>query len=145
MARRLYETQEDRNSEQSIAEELSRKWMVKLEKLPIEQRLDYAMIRKGRVEGLCEIKQRKFAWGEFPTVMISASKVKYASEIYKAFDTKTMFVVSDRNGEIRFTPIHDLQYSLEYGGRTLTPRDNQDSELIIQISVYDFTKLEKHK
>jgi len=145
MARRLYETVDDLMSEKKVADKLAVKWGVDMKKLPNHQRMDYAMQRRDKVVGLCEIKCRTFQWGDYPTVILSASKVKYAAEIYSQFHIKTMFAVCDREGVIKYTPIHELKYSLEYGGRTSTPRDDQDSELVVAISVYDFSKLEGEK
>jgi len=133
MTRALFETVHDRKNEQEVADVMAKHWQVTMKKLPMSQRLDYAMMQGGTVVALCEIKCRKFKWGEFPDVMLSASKVKFANEMFKAFAVKTLFIVSDRENVIKFTPIHEATFSITFGGRTASPRDNQDSELIVNI------------
>jgi len=145
MSRKVFETQDDLDNERQIADLVAKKWSVDMKKLPMSQRLDFAMLRKGKVAALCEIKQRSFTWNDYPDVILSASKVKYAKEMYETFAVKSFFVVSDRQNDIRYASIHDVNYELQFGGRTSTPRDNQDSELIIGISIYDFQRLEVTK
>ncbi len=146
MARQMFETKDDLTNEWKIAEIVGKKWCVEMQKLPRHQRIDYAMSRNGRVAALCEIKCRTFAWGDYPDVILSLSKIKHAMEMYKAFKLKTFFVVSDKNNNIKYTPIHEIDnYPITYGGRTFSPRDNEDSELIVNISIYDFDNLENRK
>ena len=133
MAREIFETAHDRNNEQEVASVMEKHWLITLRKLPMSQRLDYAMMKGGAVVALCEVKCRTFKWGEFPDVMLSASKVKFASEMFQAFALKTLFVVSDRENVIKFTPIHEAAFPVTFGGRTASPRDDQDSELIVNI------------
>ena len=141
MSRKVFETQDDRKNESDIADLVADKWRVEMQKLPMSQRLDFAMLRKGKVAALCEIKKRSFTWNDYPDVILSASKVKYAKEMYEIYGVKSFFVVSDRQNDIRYASIHDVNYELQFGGRTKTPRDNQDSELIVGISIYDFERL----
>ena len=95
----------------------------------------------GSVGALCEIKVRNFVWGDYPDVMLSASKVKYAKEVWSAFSLKTIFVVMDNTGEIRYLPMETMDYPLAYGGRTASPRDDQDSELVLHVPNEDFVTL----
>tara|TARA_R100000742_G_C4278876_1_gene102336 strand:- start:1936 stop:2361 length:426 start_codon:yes stop_codon:yes gene_type:complete len=141
MARKLYETEEHLKAEKYVAEYISRKWSVEMVKLPISQKIDYAMMRRDKVTALLEIKCRKFVWGEWPDIMLSLSKIKYAQEIYNLFEIKTFFAVCDVRKTIKYTPLYDLKYNVGFGGRKSDPRDNQDSELIMDISVYDFTEI----
>tara|TARA_R100000152_G_C6774783_1_gene202770 strand:- start:1893 stop:2354 length:462 start_codon:yes stop_codon:yes gene_type:complete len=144
MARKIFETETDRRNENQIANILANHFNVRMEKLPMSQRLDYAMQAKTgskRILALCEIKCRSFKWGDFPDVMLSASKIKYAHEMFRVFNLKTLFVVCDRSNEIRMIAIHNTGYDLTFGGRTTNARDNQDSELIVNIPNEDFEVL----
>jgi len=117
-----------------VAAVVLKKWRVGMRKLPDHQRIDYAMVRdSGEVAALCEIKCRKFIWGDFPDVVLSASKVLYSRQIWREFELQTMFVVRDRSGDIRYAPIHVNHSPIKYGGRTVSPRDSQDSEMVVHI------------
>lgn len=140
--RSKFETSKDRWLEEIVAFALSDCWQVEMKKLPVHQRMDFAMVRPdGSVGALCEIKVRKFKWGDFPDVILSASKVKYAKEMSVAFGLKTIFVVMDKTGEVRYIPMETMDYPLAYGGRTSSPRDDQDSELILHVPNEDFVRL----
>jgi len=135
MARQLYETENDKARERGIANVVEKRWGLELKKLPISQRLDYACLRRGVVVGLIEIKYRKFTWGDYPDVMLSASKIKFASEMFNAFGIRSSFVVCDQTHVVKQTPIveSNCSFKLAFGGRTLDARDDQDSELIVNI------------
>tara|TARA_R100000808_G_C2151343_1_gene160334 strand:- start:513 stop:983 length:471 start_codon:yes stop_codon:yes gene_type:complete len=140
--RSKFETSSDRWLEEIVAFALSDRWSVEMKKLPIHQRMDFAMVKPdGSIGALCEIKVRKFKWGDFPDVILSASKVKYAKEMWSAFALRTILVVMDKTGEIRYLPMETMEYPLAYGGRTKSPRDEQDSELIVHVPNSDFVTL----
>ena len=140
--RSKFETTKDSWLEEMVSIALSDRWSVEMKKLPISQRMDYAMVKPdGSIGALCEIKVRKFKWGDFPDLILSASKVKYAKEIWESFATRTILVVMDKTGELRYLPMETMDYPLAYGGRTKSPRDNQDSELIVHIPNEDFVTL----
>lgn len=140
--RSKFETSTDRWLEEVVAFALSDCWQVEMKKLPVHQRMDFAMVKKdGSIGALCEIKVRKFTWGDFPDVILSASKVKYAKEMAESFAIKTIFVVMDKTGDIRYVPMETMNYPLSYGGRTKSPRDGQDSELIVHVPNEDFVML----
>jgi len=140
--RSKFETSKDRWLEEIVALALSDAWTVEMKKLPMHQRMDFAMVRPDNSIGaLCEIKVRNFTWGDYPDVMLSASKVKYAKEMMAAFSLKTIFVVMDKTGDIRYLPMDNMEYPLAYGGRTATPRDDQDSELVLHVPNDDFVQL----
>ena len=142
MNRPRYETEKDLEREQGIAYALCKTWGVELHKLPVHQHLDYAATRDGdTVKGLIEIKWRSFVWGDYPDVMLSASKVLKAREFWEAFVVPTAFVVSDRTGDIRYCDLYNDKRTLYIGGRTLKTRDSDDIEAIVRIPNADFKPL----
>ena len=140
MTRPQDETSTDRVNETRIADTLEQVWQVRLHKLPHHQHIDCAVVgRDGHVKGLVEIKARTFAWGDYPDVMLSASKVAKAKELFECFNLNTAFVVADRTFDIRFVLIGTGDFVCNFGGRTRNPRDRDDSELIVNIPLDQFT------
>ncbi len=79
MTRPMYESAADRSNEQHVIERLAAAWGGEYHKLPISYRMDYAVVRNGEIASFVEIKARHMRWGQYPTVMISMSKVLTAA------------------------------------------------------------------
>ena len=146
MSRPVYESSTDRENEAHIASRLIESWGGHLQKLPHHQHIDYAHTSDdGRVLGLVEVKARRFVWGQYPDVMLSASKIRVAWEWFQSLGLATAFVVADRTFDIRFVMIAQDQFPVSFGGRTAATRDSQDVELIASIPIELFTPIGQPK
>lgn len=142
MGRPRYETKKDLERERYIADTLRAAWSVEMCKLPDHQHIDFALVdASGKITCLVEVKWRSFEWGQYPDVMLSASKVLKAREFFEVFAVPALFVVCDRNNDIRYCRIESRTDTLWWGGRTAKPRDSQDAEAIIRIPVGEFKRL----
>ena len=139
--RSRFETEQDIANEKSIAERLMQKWQCQICKIPDHARFDSVMVEQEtrKIIAYIEIKQRKFRWGQYPDVMLSASKFVAGNEYHQAFKVPVLFVVADKIGEIRVCKLHELRiFDLKMGGRTKKKRDAQDEEPVVHIANSDF-------
>jgi len=142
--RRQYETSGDLKNENEARDEIERCWDLRVHKLPISYKLDWVICRDNSIVGWGEFKKRNISINQYPTVILSAMKVKemilYASVVGKA-----MFFVRFQEG-LYFAEI-DSEDSRKgtWGGRTWQRRDDQDEEPVILIPVSKFQKVEVPK
>ena len=130
MTRPMYESSGDRNNEQQVVKRLAAAGGGEYQKLPISYRMDYAVVRDGEIAGFVEIKARHMRWGQYPTVMISMSKVLTAANYADALGLPTLFVVATNDGRLHYARLGDihLHAKLVHGGRTVQTRDGGDIE-----------------
>ena len=130
MTRPMYESSGDRNNEQQVVKRLAAAWGGEYQKLPISYRMDYAVVRDEEIAGFVEIKARHMRWGQYPTVMISMSKVLTAANYADALGLPTLFVVATNDGRLHYTRLGDIHRhaKLVHGGRTVQTRDGGDIE-----------------
>lgn len=147
MGRPIYESETDIRNQEHVKRELERAWKYYLQPLSHHQILDYAARKPdtNEIHAFVEVKCRSFAWGDYPDVMLSASKFEKTQELYRTFKVRTMLVVADRNRDIRYLNIQKLNDTisipLEYGGRTRNTRDSGDIEMIVRFPIPYFTPL----
>ena len=142
--RQMYESSSDRSNEQSVAARLAAAWGGTYEKLPISYRMDYAVVKGGEIAAFVEVKSRHMTWGQYPTVMISMSKVLTAANYYNTLGLHTMFVVSTTDGRLHYTRLSDihLHAKLVHGGRTVQTRDGGDVEPCYMIPNAQFSEIQ---
>ena len=68
-------------------------WGCKLEKLPIDYRLDYAVIREGEIVAWIELKNRKLYSDQYQDSMINLNKWMKAKEFRGISDIPTLLAV----------------------------------------------------
>jgi len=117
--RPYYENQRDLTNENLVATALKEKGM-DLVKMPVSYRLDFAMLRKGRVFGFAEVKTRNNRHDKYPTLMISLGKVMAARQLSEVTGTRSILLVKFLDG--LYWCDFASPFDLEIGGRT----DRQD-------------------
>ncbi len=150
MIRKQYESERDRQNEESICQMLCDEWGLVRYKLNPHWVIDYAIAKKDepkRITGLIEIRQRSFAWGDFPDVFCSASKIEAANKIRICWNLPVLFAVRDTNRDVRFCDLTALGIQpLHFDGRSIkNMRDEWDQDLIAKIPINQFTKFMKGK
>jgi len=95
--RPYYENQRDLSNEHLVATILKEKG-IDLVKMPISYRLDFAMLRKGKVRGFAEVKTRNNRHDKYPTLMISLGKVMAARQLAEVSETRSVLLVQYLDG-----------------------------------------------
>lgn len=134
------ETKDDLLSEDIIVNETSHSWDVSFCKLPIQYKLDYALLRKDEVVAFAEIKKRNNTISKYSTYMISLGKILAGRQLTSVTGKKCFLVVG-------FTDITafvnmDVDFTTKMGGR-FDRNDWQDYEPTCHIDIHKFKKLNK--
>ena len=140
MSRPQYETPRDRENEVRAIPAIEGAFRGVARKLPENHFADFVILdRKSRVISYVEYKKRNFVGGDYPTGMLSVTKF---SKLVATRDirVRSFFVVEDSAGDIRAINLHraDLDFRVEYGGRTVNTRDRRDVEPVAHISTEQF-------
>lgn len=140
MTRPKYETQSDRDNENRAVPLIEQSFHGTARKLPDNHFADFVVTdAASRVLAYVEFKCRSFQWGDYPTVMLSVSK--FAKLIAtQDIRIRSFFVVQDSVGEVKAINLHraDIDYRVEYGGRTAKTRDRRDVEPVVHIKSDQF-------
>lgn len=134
--RPLYETQQDRDNEQQIADVIMAEFNCQLTKMPIKLSLDYMATRDGAAVAFIEARRRKTPMQQYPTYMISLYKVMMAQSLTQATGLPCFLAVqwSDHVGICRL-PADSM--TIQMGG-TLRRGDPQDIEPVAYFDVASF-------
>ena len=137
--RPVYETQENRSQEERVMQAFSLAYNVQLVRLNSLAGADYIVYRDGTATALAEVKVRKNPRGQYPTYMISATKVYTmiaASEVMKL----TPLLVVKWLDSIGWINLATAKGTIKFGGRE-DRGDSQDMEPCLFIPTIDFTKI----
>ena len=134
--RPLYETQQDRDNEQSLSSIIQRQFNCQLTKMPIKLSLDFMATRDGSAVAFIEARQRKTKMLQYPTYMISLYKVMMANTLTQATGLPCFLAVqwSDAAGICKL-PAKDMD--IQTGG-TMRRGDPQDIEPVAYFDVASF-------
>ena len=134
--RPLYETQQDRDNEQSMAHLIEGQFDCSLTKMPIKLSLDYMATRNGSAVAFIEARQRKTPMQQYPTYMISLYKAMMASTLTEATGLPCFLAVqwSDVAGICRL-PSESMDIRI---GGTTRRGDPQDIEPMAYFDVASF-------
>jgi hypothetical protein len=133
--RPLYETQHDRNLEQTVMDLFCEyKGYSENKKLDISERLDFNFSHNGELAGFAEVKVRNNTREKYPTYMISLTKLQSAWQLYKQYRKPCYLIVgwTDCIGMIDFFS-HPY---VDVGGR----KDRGDIADIELVCHYDISR-----
>ena len=135
----MYETKETLSEELKVMEVFADKFDLDFQKMPIQYRLDFALLRKGQdnIFGMAEIRCRKGNW--YPTLLVSLQKLMHMDE-YNQFGIRCVLVMRNEEGIFYWPYKNFSEYSIGWGGRNI-PRDSQDSEPVVHIPRSAFTEV----
>ena len=136
-----YETSKDLSAETAAMDLFASKFGYWYKKLPISYRLDYAIMKENEkaVVGVIEVKCRKFSWSRFPDLILSLSKIMKMKQFEDVGIPAGLLLKNDDGLWLwKYARGYD---DVTWGGRTISPRDDQDSEPIVHIHRSAFIKV----
>lgn len=143
MARQLYENEDTKKREKNLAYIIKERFYADLYKVSIKYGVDCLQMRGKKPIGWVELRCRSNKRQDFPTLMISLSKVQKAKTLLK--DTNlpvTLFV--EWEDCIGYVDLGNVSFTLGFGGRN-EMRDWQDQEPVCFIDTKDFKLLEEQE
>ena len=138
MSRKLYETQADRDNEREIIDQICAARGCEAYKLPFKYRMDFAMVKGGKVTALVEVKNRNCASFKYPNFMISLDKIIHANNLTMITHLPCWLAVrwTDCIGLVDFEMWRDISL----GGR-FDRGDPDDFQLQGYFNIKDFVKI----
>lgn len=136
--RPVYETQADLDRETLVIQKVADLYDCEFHKLPMRDRLDFAMLRNGEIVAFVEIKCRNCMSHTYDTIMMTMDKVLAARRLQAETGLPAYFVVDymDRTMIMSF----DCQFKTVIGGRR-DRNDTQDMGIVALFSKDDFRLL----
>ena len=113
-------------------------WVCKLEKLPIDYRLDYAVIREGEIVAWIELKNRKLYSDQYQDSMINLNKWMKAKEFRGISDIPTLLAVRYKDKDLWCFLTDEMDMEIRWGARTKNTRDWQDIGPAVHIKLTEF-------
>ena len=138
------EIQKDINSSKHIAGEdmfkraIENHWDCRLEKLPIDYRLDFALLKNNEIKAWIELKNRNLNSTDFNDSMINLNKWMKAKELRDSTNIPTILAVRYKDKDIWCTLADDTEMEIRWGARTINTRDWQDIGPAVHISLKEF-------
>lgn len=115
MMRPRYESETDRANER-IVEDALRNLGIEAHKLPVSYRLDWLLTKDGVARGFAELKARRCNMKDYPSVMISLSKVMAADQLTQTTGLPCYLILLYRDALAR-VEFHE-DFTVGMGGRT---------------------------
>lgn len=140
MARRSYETEENLVKEREIADFIQSVWHMSLIKNPKSYRIDFGVMKGGRIRGWVEVKERKINLFTYPTVILSLAKWMQGRRLALETGTRFFFVIQVIDGSILCSEETSATRKVNYGGRR-DRNDSEDIEPVVHIPIADFRVL----
>ena len=139
MSRPIYETQQDRDNEQALAELIERSFSCTMHKMPMKYTLDFAAVRGGKVVAFLEMRQRRIPMRQYDTYMIALHKIMKAKEFTHVTGLPCFLVIrwTDAVGMVN---MGTCEYDIEVGGSTRR-NDWQDIEPMALIPMTQFVEI----
>ena len=136
--------QSDINSSKHIAGEdmfkraIENHWNCRLEKLPIDYRFDYALIKNYQIKAWIELKNRQFNSDDFSDSMINLNKWMKGKELRDSTNIPTILAVRYKDKDLWCILADDTNMDIRWGARTKNTRDWQDIGPAVHISLTEF-------
>lgn len=131
MSRPIYETEANLKEELQVMQVFADRYGYEFNKLPLQYRMDFAVLRDRKLLGLVEIKCRKFSWSKYSTLIMSLAKLMHM-QTYSSMNIPVTLLMKNTDGLWwwRYNPSSIDHYG--WGGRHTggpsKPRDDQDAE-----------------
>jgi hypothetical protein len=144
MARRVYETQEDRNNESVICEIICKHYKVIPIKFPHCMRVDYVLSDETSlpVLGFLEVKDRQsYSVKSIPDLMLSYNKYQYGCGLSVIFNSPFFIGARMKEGVYVHRANPNEVVSIKKSGRSVNKRDEKDIENCVHLPWSAFTKI----
>ena len=139
--------QNDINSSKHIEGEdmfkraIEKHWRCSLEKLPLDYRLDFALIKNKKIQAWVELKNRNLQSDDFNDSMINLNKWMKAKQLRDSTKLPTILACRYIDKDIYCNLTDDTAYELKWGARTKNTRDWQDIQPAVHITISQFKDL----
>jgi len=133
--RPIYETRENRQEEQDVADRLAAAWKASIIKFPRLAKVDRLVTLNGEARAWLEIKCRRNRMDAYPTYMISSRKIQDGLDLSEATKIPFILAVSWSDG-VCWTKVESM-YPTRSGGR-VDRGDAQDIEMVCDIPIAQF-------
>ena len=124
--------------EKMFKEAIESHWNCSLEKLPIDYRFDYALIKDNQIKAWMELKNRQFYVKDFPDSMINLNKWMKGKELRDSTNKPTILAVRYKDKDLWCILTDDTNMDIRWGARTKNTRDWQDIGPAVHISLTEF-------
>ena len=138
--RPTYETEANRTSEEVVCTAITKDLNLFVQKMPGKySEIDRCLIDdKGDIQGVTEIKCRNIAYNQYPTIMISVSKL-LAGMKFKELGLSFWLTFKYTDGFYMYMIKDPSEYEYKWGGRTAQTRDSGDIEPMAHIPMDSYT------
>jgi hypothetical protein len=140
--RPLYENEASLEDEQRIAAVTEQTWECKFRKLPIKNRIDFALTTDDGLMAYAEIKKRKNSIKAYKSWLISLDKWLHAKQIAEASNGVPMIFIVEWDEGIYWMRQDEVIFRVGVGGRS-DRKDELDKELCVFVNVDQFRPLLK--
>ena len=113
-------------------------WGCSLEKLPIDYRLDYAVIVNGIIKAWIELKNRNLYSYDYQDSMINLNKWMKAKEFRSISNIPTLLAVRYKDKDLFCELTDETDIEIRWGARTKNTRDWQDIGPAVHIKLTEF-------
>ena len=139
VSRPLYESEEDRNHEATIARKIALAWGCEIHKTPPKAPYDYCVVKNGLIRGVVEIKMRKNTHDYYATFLLSVDKVVRCNQHAQLIGCPFIVVVQYTDA-LKWWRFAEGEYSTEIGGR-FDRGDALDVEPVIHVPLRHFKEI----
>ena len=124
--------------EEAFKKDIESYWDCKLEKLPIDYRLDYAVIMNGKIRAWIELKNRNLYSNQYKDSMINLNKWMKAKEFKSISDLPIVLAVRYKDKDLWCAMDDNTDMEIRWGARTKNTRDWQDVGPAVHIKLTEF-------
>lgn len=137
-ARPIYENGDTLAVEEATVRKVAGVWRCEYRKLPRQYRIDWALLRSGKIAAWCECKRRHNQRNKYPSLMLSLSKVAHGLDLERQTGLPFLLVIEwdDCLAYLKAQGIGPLRF----GGRS-DRGDWQDQEPVVDFPVDEFKRI----
>ena len=117
---------------------IEKHWRCSLEKLPLDYRLDFALIKNKKIQAWVELKNRNLQSDDFNDSMINLNKWMKAKELRDSTNIPTILAVRYKDKDLWCALADDTEREVRWGARTKNTRDWQDIGPAVHIKLTEF-------
>ena len=117
---------------------IEKHWNCSLEKLPLDYRLDFALIKNKKIKAWVELKNRNLQSDDFNDSMINLNKWMKAKELRDSTNIPTILAVRYKDKDLWCALADDTEREVRWGARTKNTRDWQDIGPAVHIKLTEF-------
>ncbi len=144
--KQIWETEQDRQREQKIAEFFARRWKCRAEKIAGNHEIDYTFHREltDEVTFYCECRYKDHEYGALPDVFCGLKKLHFA-DLQRAHGKQTRFLVRWKCGTYGWTFLQSPDAIIHGGRERSEMRNDEDREPLGIYSIHRFRTIKDER